>query len=424
MIPATAQGSPPANLSVGRAVEIALANNLELDRSAIDLASAKRQKDHSFAALLPTISASTGMSRNNHAYDSEENPVAPVWSQSLSYGISVSIAAGALANISIQKANFRNGIVAYDNARRSLEKDVRTAFYALLLQQENIQIQDQAISRSQKQYEQTLESSKAGLASSLDVLSSHVSLASLKPIRDSLAFEHKKQMGKFLMLLGMDPYGETKLIGKLTDPIVSVAKLESVGEGESFELRTLRNALAIAKLSRQSQVFSAILPTLSLSWNSNQIRNDAFEKSASWRDAAGGISVSVGYSFSDLFPWSSSSDAISGYDDQAKKYQSKILEQIKNDEFSRTSLIMQIRQSLEALDALELNEKLAQSACELAAEAYSHGTIDIVALRTAEGDLQKARYNVLAERLSLLVTAINFEYEENLPFGTILEEMK
>ena len=125
----------PAGISIDQAVESALANNLSLQRSSIDLNAKKRQSDVAPWALLPNLSASTSLNRPNHAYNGLGTEVSPSWSLSLSYGASISWTAGAFANIALAQTNYQNGLLNYSDAKRALEKNVRLAFYGLLLGQ-------------------------------------------------------------------------------------------------------------------------------------------------------------------------------------------------------------------------------------------------------------------------------------------------
>lgn len=407
-------------LTIDQAVQAALDHNLSLDRSAVDLAAKKRQNDNAPWALLPGVSASASLARPNQAYNALGAETTPAWSQSLSYGASLSWTAGAFADIALAQTNYRNGLVAYADARRSLEKSVRAAFYALLLQAENVKLEEQTIARAQTQFDQASASHKAGLVPDLDVLSAQVSLESLKPQLDSLTASYEKQKGQFKQLLGIDPAEAIELAGAIDQFGRGAIDGEALAGGESAALQALRLNLAAAEQNKLAQQLAGYLPSLSVGWNAAPARSDVFGSPSAWKDSAGGLSVTLSYSLNAFFPWTAAGEAIAASDDQIKKYRSQIAEQAQTQALDRQNNLRQIRQSQKSLAALELNVSLAQKTYDLSLEAYKRGAKDLVSLQGAEGDLQKAKYNVLSERYTLLSSVLDLEYEENIPFGTLL----
>lgn len=418
---ATAQAAPAeTRLGIAEVVALAIGHNLSLRRGAVDLEAAKRQSAYAAGAFFPSISASVGLAMANNANDPSGNSLSPGWSVPVSYGVSLALSPGVLLDIEAARTNYAMGLLSYASASRSLEKSVRAAFYALLLQRESIRLEEASVERGRRQLEQVEASYKAGLVPDLDLMIAQVALDAHKPVLNGLNDAFTQQMGQFKQLLGLEADRRISLVGDL-EPLATAPSLMGIGSGgDSLELQALRLGLEATERKKRSQQLSAWLPTLSLGWSGQPVLGEAFSASQRWSDASGGLSLGLSFSPNALFPWTSAAEAIAQLEDQARKARLQIEEQSRAQAFNRESYIAQMRQSLQALESLDAAARLAQRAYDLSLDAYRLGAKDLVSLQSAEGDLQRARYNVLSERLTLLTTALSLEYEDNLPFGTVL----
>jgi outer membrane protein TolC len=142
-----------------------------------------------------------------------------------------------------------------------------------------------------------------------------------------------------------------------------------------------------------------------------------------WQDG-GSLSLTASYSFDSLIPWSGAKENLLQAEDNLRKARSQLQETKVNSELSRLNLKRSIDQAVGSLSSLELNVQLAQKAYDLSQAAYNQGSKDLLAVQSAEGDLNNARYKVLAQRYTLLSNLLSLEYELNVPFGTLLNGKK
>ncbi len=85
------------------------------------------------------------------------------------------------------------------------------------------------------------------------------------------------------------------------------------------------------------------------------------------------------------------------------------------------SFVMEIEKSAKKIEALRLNESLAQRAFELAEEGYNAGTVELLTFESASDDYQKARLDVLSEKFNYQSALLDLEYAVNSSLEAINE---
>jgi len=413
------------------AVAAAVTNNLTLQRSAWDLEAKQRQSDKAWNVFLPSASVSAGMSRNNPSKNSITGATTESsWTASGSARVALSLGGNVLASLEAVALNYRTGLVGYELSKRALEKNVRLVYYSLLLEQENLKLTRDAIDRAQKNLAKVQANYKAGLVPDIDVLSAQVNYESLKPQYQQQVSSHENNLGQFKVLLGIPLVDTLALVGDLTAPIeASVALAAAEASEVSPDVQRAQLSVDTTELNKRAMDLNSWFPNLSLSWTTAPMMLDVFDEVAKkrpvkeWQDG-GSLSLTASYSFDSLIPWSGAKENLLQAEDNLRKARSQLQETKINSELTRQNLKRSIDQAVLSLSSLELNVQLAQKAYDLSQAAYNQGSKDLLAVQSAEGDLNSARYKVLAQRYSLLSNLLSLEYELNVPFGTLLGGVK
>lgn len=394
-------------LDADAAVQLALKNNLSLQRTKLAADAAKRASDRSWNSLIPTATASTTRTLPNEAAVGD-----PEWTTRNALSLSLSLSPSIVSEMKQAKLEYESGLIDYDQARRSLELATRKAFAQLLLYEANIDIAERKIETARSRYEQTAAKAKVGQASQLDALSAQVDWETLKPSLSAAETAYADALDEFRTLLGLPADRDLALAGTLEAGIDSSA-LAAERVGESAEVAALRKSVEVAAAGKKTVRDSALLPSLTLSYT------EAPTYSAeTWSDA-GSFSVSLGLKLDGFLPWSSTREAMDQYDDTVATLNSRIAEA----ELTSDATIRQLRRSVEksfgSLEALSLNVRLAEQSYAMYEEAYRKGTSDLQSLKSAGDTLEEARLSVLKERYTLAVALLDLENELNVPFGSI-----
>ena len=212
-------GAESMTLTVDEAVELAIRQNLGLKQSGIALQTTERAKNTAWNSFLPSMAASTGFSAasgifefGNGSTQSLGDPGALDVTAGLNLSLPINLAVGT--GIKNLVANYAAGQISYEEAQKTLERDVRKQFYLLLANQESIQIQQSNLDLAEKRLEQARNNFQNGLAPELEVLSAQVAVANLRPQVDETKGYYQNLLFYFKFYLGADLNDQVTLNGK------------------------------------------------------------------------------------------------------------------------------------------------------------------------------------------------------------------
>ena len=123
---AVSLGAETVSLTIDDAVSLALANNLSLKSTAIDLNAAQRSKDTSWNLYLPTISGSISNAGSTEVFSTTANPTL-----NYNYGLTVGLSASLTLNPAVKEqlesynVDYTIQQVTYGQARHELERNVK-----------------------------------------------------------------------------------------------------------------------------------------------------------------------------------------------------------------------------------------------------------------------------------------------------------
>ena len=163
-------------IDVQSAVDAATKNNISLKQEELQLKESERKYKHSWNNLLPSVSAKASVGSNGSLSDFSNN------SSSVDTGISanLSLNLGLTKKLESLKLSYESGKLSYTQALSQLEYEVTTSFYSLLVLENQVSINEEALNANKAQYEQTKSKKEKGLASELDLLSAQVNYETAK----------------------------------------------------------------------------------------------------------------------------------------------------------------------------------------------------------------------------------------------------
>ncbi|MDR1316928.1 MAG: TolC family protein [Spirochaetales bacterium] len=417
-------------LSLDEAVGLALSRNLGLQRSRIDTQTLKRAKDARWNVLVPGIEASAALNRVNEKPPAAQGGPSP-YTAAGSVALRLSLSPATFTGMKRAVRDYERGLISLENARTLLEMDVRKAFYGLLLLEENIKLTRQNILTAEKRWLQADENYRNGLVPELDSLSAKVSLENLRPTLDEEIIAWQEQLELFKEYLGIEPDENVRITGSIEPallPDLDTRPFRASALALRPDIQELRRIRDVSILNRDMAKQSALLPSLSLGWAYSPALTDPFS-SGRWNSRdnfadSGMFTVSLSLAIDNLFPGSPARVSIAALEDDIQKQESRILEFTRQAGVEIETLGRKIHKSRQTIEALLLNEELAQRTYTLTEEAYRQGSKELLTLENAAGELQSARLHIVREKYTCITLILDLEYALGLRFGTLEGEIK
>ncbi len=407
-------GAEEITLDVDTAVSLALQNNLGLQTDRIDLEIKERVKQTAWNEFLPSIDAGTGLTRSVVNQDGSTSVSGSTpWSVSASIRTTLPLSLSSRYSIRDTELAFDEEAISLEDAEKQLERDVKKAFFNLLLLTEKIRLTEQNIATAQKRYDQAKTSYEYGLESELTLLGALVTLENLKPDLEEIRVTYEIADMEFKQMLGFDRDSEITVTGSIEPNIRTFNVIDLIEEHLSTrpDIAAILKDIEVLEIRKKITRLDVYTPLLSLSYSYTAGLNVPFKGSTLSRISTFGIALS--YPLDGLIPGSSSHVDIKDSDDSIKKAQIKLTEARQLAEIEIESTVLRLDNSLKALWALEQNVILAQKVYDLTEKEYSAGEGELLKVEDAFDDLQKAKLSVLEERYNYVSGLFDLEYELN-----------
>lgn len=396
-------------IGIDAAVQMALENNLSLKEEEITLNGYKRSNAYSWNSISPSLTAGATYSKSVEPGETE------IGTSKLYGRISLSITPALYTEIKTAKINYENGKLSYETAVKTVELNVRKAFYKLLYDADNVKLQEQNLESAEKQYRQNLSKYNQGGMSRLDVLSAQVSVENQKPNVLSAKTTLENDMASFKQTLGISQDVNLVLNGTLDDILlIGDISIDDI-EAQSATLKALENKLSLAQTAVLASRFNAYGPTIT----------GSYEASRSYRTGSkdgtngGAISASVSIPLDGILPWSSSAQNVSSAKDEVKSLELQIEDEKTTLRVNTESYLRSIAQSKAAIASLKASADLAKETYDMTLTAYQRGSKDLLSLQTALDGLLEAQVNLKSAAYSLISSILDLENELGIPFGTL-----
>lgn len=393
-------------ITINDAVNLAFENNIDIKMSDNFLKLLKKQKDFSWNSISPTLNASGNFTQN---FEGDVN------SLSISGGVNLAISSNLYTSIRNANLNYESGKITAEQKRKAIELNVRTAFYGLLYEKENISLQKRGLETSENQYKQNQEKFKKGQMSELDVLTSRVNYEQKKPSVEAAIVAYQNDLALFKQIIGIDQNQELEIIGSLDD----VLNIKSINLSDSEvvppDVLLAEKSLEIAENSLLASRFSAYIPTISAGFNYGKAKSSGSDE---WT-TTNNLSVGVSIPLDSILPWSAKNINVAvskkNVEDaklNLEKTNTTVSVQIGN-------LVRKINQAIYQINSLKSNVELAEKTYNMTRTAYNYGKTDLLNLQSASDNVLSASVNLKYQAYSLISTILQLENLLGIPYGTL-----
>ncbi|MDX9802102.1 MAG: TolC family protein [Spirochaetia bacterium] len=403
-------------ITVEKAVEMALEENLSLKADQYSLSEKKRSRDTRWNALAPDFGLSSSIAKTN------EEPLMGDhhWDLSWQFSAQLALSASLVDGIRYLTQNYEAGLISYEDAKNQLKRDVKKSFYSLLVLEESLKLLENNIKTAEKSYRQADINYNNGLVSELDKLQALVTLESLRPDYVEASNNYNRNILNFKEMIGLENEEEIKLEGVI-DPAVytiDVNELIFTSLTERLDIKELVYQVKLLETDLSSSKNSRF-PTLVLGYTKNMIfADDPFKDKIigspeeSWKDA-GAFSISLSLDIDNLIPWLSKDTEIKNKKERIRQAESRLSQALRRADIDIRTIVMNIGKSIKKIESLEYNEKLAKRSYELSSEGYNAGTVELLKLENSMNQLQAARLKLAEERYNYQAALLDLEYAIN-----------
>lgn len=412
------------------AIELALENNLTLERQRIAEGNAILDNKSSYNVLYPKLQTTTAISTFNSdkvasgtRLMNEMDPTSVVMYEvdisetNLSPGFEASmILTPALINgIKLLNKNAELESLKTVNEEKSVIKNTKNAFYTLLLLEEQIEVYEANYKALQNRYSQIEKNFSAGYVDELTLLEVEVALRTLEPQIEKLKQAYKISIMNFNMILGEPLDTPLTLVGDINSRSrgVETEELSYLVEN-SGDLKVTKKSIDLLDEQIKLHKNSSFLPVLGLSYSMQTALNDPFN-SDSWdkdnfADDMGSFTLFLSMDIGALLPNSSQRVEQKKLENNKRAAELGLKELEKGLNLQLTKHMDNLENSISLQKSLQKALDLAKKKLELTTKAYNQGNKELLEVETAQNEVRKAELELLSEEYNYLVSI--FEIEE------------
>jgi outer membrane protein TolC len=410
-------------LSLDSAVEKALAQSINLQKSAIDLELAQYRTENLWAELFPSFSLGGGLTLLPNTPLFTEPGFrynADGLSYSVNFGVSMQFSAGIPHSMKITELAYRTGLLNYENAKNRVVLDITKNFNTLLAGQVHLSNLSETLGLAELQYEKNQVAHQNGLIGELPLLQSRLAVETARFDLNNARGTWENSLHEFLAALGLDRDTEVSLEGEIIPVRFSP-------DSEALILKYLpgrpdivnqRQAIERLEISAEQGALSAKAPSLSLSarWAGSPQNNSGL--AGKFTDSlSASLSVSV-----PIDPWIPGTRSNTNLRASEAELEKARLDLANIEAAAKTqirSYCENLRNYWENIRIVRLRVEIAERAYELSEAGFRNGTVEFLSLEATRTDLADARYRLLQSELQYQNTVLDLASALNIDPETL-----
>jgi multidrug efflux system outer membrane protein len=410
------------SLTLDTAIETAIANNTDLQRTAVAYQQAKRAKESGWNQFLPSISSlSLGLSNTHRLYPAESSAGYSAgggsnsnWSwNSINLGASITFTADMPLQFKLLDNRYKQAEDAYEKAVRDLAANVASSFYALLSTKMNIEILKTDLDLKKAQYDAINANYNRGLVSELDWLNAQYAYLVAGPALNNAVNRYNEDLAAFFILIGMDAGSQAEPEGAIDIVLLDLPPPEELIArcllGRS-DIQAQMNTLEQVKLSAQSRVRQAA-PSLNISE-----RIGLNPGSLSFEDptVSGTFSISLSIPIDPWIPGSTQSLNRQNDKDSIVLAETALESLKKSAAQDIQKKINAVLQNSTVIESSDFNYRIAARAYELTEQGYRSGLVNQTDLQSANQKMVSAEQAAVTAKIAYLSAVYNLASALNM----------
>lgn len=415
-VPAIMRKGDPLVITVDKALEMALSENLSLQAERYSVSVKKRSRDNRWNAFAPDLGLSSTMAKSNEAPVIGEHH----WNLSWQFSAQLALSASLVDGIRYLSQDYATGLISYEQAKSGLVRDVKKSFYSLLVLEESLKLLESNIQTAEKSYNQADINFRNGLVSEIDRLQAQVTLESLKPEYAEAQNSYRAALLSFKEILGLEVEDRVVLEGAIAPALIDADadQLVFLSLTDRLDIRLIVQQIKMLETDLSSSKNSR-LPSLILGYSKNMVFADDPLKDKiigapdeSWRDT-GAFSITFSLDIDSLIPGLSTDTAIKNKQERIRQAEKQLSQSLRRADIEVRTIVMNMEKSVKKIESLRYSENLARRSYELASEGYNSGTIELLTLEKSRNQLQEVLLKIAQEKYNYQASLLDLEYALN-----------
>ena len=440
---ASQQNPARISISMEKAVEMAIENNLGLKQAVLNNEAKRRAAQTPWNVFIPTIEVSGTLGRFNKeqsasgllAIISGAPPYGvvpysadiPQWFLSSSLQLSLNLNIATFTGIKQTIEEYQAGKITIEKAKLQLERDVRKGYYQILLSKEYLDLLRNSFDNAEQQAAMAQANYRGGLIPEVNLLQVQVARENLRPQIDEAENLYRMAMASFALFLDL-PYDSDfelePLPGDAEFIILEAQDLILKAAGNKPEIEELRRTLSALRAQKTSLFFNLYTPTLSLGFNMDPTfqkdpMKDNWLNFSDWKQRQGMFRITLAWRLNAFIPFTSEYQAYQAMSDAVKSMELGLTRTVQGTQAEVYNIIMQLEKTRTSAEAQKMTVDLAERTLRLSQTAYRNGLKQFIEVQNDELALRQARLGSLQQNYNYLMSLLDLEYAIGFPFGTL-----
>ncbi|HDQ15031.1 MAG TPA: TolC family protein [Sediminispirochaeta sp.] len=389
-------------------IELALTNNLQLEREQLDLRGAAEAADNSWSHILPSIGLELRADYSRSLlFDSVIGGAAgDPFRIPLRGSVNFQFSHGSVAAIRKTAHSYRLAEISYEQARRDIQVQVGSSFYQLILAEKRQELLAEDLRLAEEQLEQSRIRFDNGIIGERGLLQSRLGVESARLALSKSEADYEFQHRSFLNLLGLEHREDIRFEGEI-DPEPIILDAEQL-IAEHLHLRGDLRSSAIETELRRIDSRTAKLdrgPSVSLSAGWLQSNANLLEEAQNWQDSLE-LSLSARIPIDPWIPGSRGDQNLRSAKREEKKAALSQQALINSAELEIRNLAGNLEQARRSMEISTLQLEIAERSFELNQAGFERGTVERLELEESRKELLSARIDLLEGKYHYLVGLI------------------
>ena len=445
IIPCFAQqaeaGAPQDKIPItpDKAVEMAIENNLGLQQTILSNEAKRRAAQTPWNVFIPTVDVSGTLGRLNVKPQGMTLPLPPLLGGPITFGVSpqwillgslqltLNLNIGTFVGIKQTLEEYEAGKITVERAKLQLERDVRKAYYSMLLIQEQIALLRGSFDNMEQQVAMAQANYRGGLIPEVNLLQVQVARENLRPQIDEAENGYRMAMASFAMFLGLPYDAEFELApmpGNAEFIVLEAQDLISRAAANRPDIEELRRNLSALRAQRTALFYNIYTPTLSLGFNMDPTfqgdpMKDSWFNSDLWKQQQGMFRITLAWRLNGLLPFTKEFQGYQAMNDAVKAMELGLNQAVQGTQMEVYNIIMQLEKTRTTAEAQRMTVELAERTLRLSQTAYRNGLKQFIEVQNDELALRQARLGSLQQNYNYLMGLLDLEYAIGVPFGTL-----
>ena len=403
-------------LSLDEAVNLALENNLNLEKNRIDIETSCYSEKNLWSEIFPTISASASYGFSSPLFSGDGFQIRDNTNYRIGSGLTLGLNAGIPYVMRNIRLAHQNNLLRYEDARNQLSIQVTKKYYSLVAEKNNLLLLEEVLNLTQRQYERNQISFRNGLIRELVLIQSRLALQNARYNLSAANTAYTNNMAEFLAMLGINADSKLTLLGEIDIKKIDADAQVLINQylGERPDITRARGEIERLENAQRQMIMQNRAPSLNLSMDWH-LRN--FDPFADRYEGSVRLTIPI----DPWIPGTSRNQSERRANDAVEKAK---LDLVMTEDIAKNqirTLTALLRNSWDNIEIARLTFEVAQLSYRLTEEGFRSGTVESLVLEDARNNMANARQRLLQSELVYFNMILDLSAALNINWKNLIQ---